>query len=211
MFRLQSEARGEQTALIDEMIGNQKVVQAFGHEKDAMEQFGEINERLRKYSLRAIFFSSITNPSTRFVNSLVYTGVGVTGALAAISGRMTVGQLTAFLSYANQYTCLLYTSKAAMIFVVAIPMLSVVVFGIMIWTMPLYRRVQGALDKVLGLTRENLTGVRVIRAFCLEEQEQTHFREKNERLTDMQKFVGKISGLMNPLTYICLLYTSRCV
>lgn len=92
--------------------------------------------------------------------------------------------------------------KAAMIFVVAIPMLSVVVFGIMIWTMPLYRRVQGALDKVLGLTRENLTGVRVIRAFCLEEQEQTHFREKNEHLTDMQKFVGKISGLMNPLTYI---------
>ena len=92
--------------------------------------------------------------------------------------------------------------KAAMIFVVAIPMLSVVVFGIMIWTMPLYRRVQGALDKVLGLTRENLTGVRVIRAFCLEEQEQTHFCEKNERLTDMQKFVGKISGLMNPLTYI---------
>ena len=92
--------------------------------------------------------------------------------------------------------------KAAMIFVVAIPMLSVVVFGIMIWTMPLYRRVQGALDKVLGLTRENLTGVRVIRAFCLEEQEQAHFREKNECLTDMQKFVGKISGLMNPLTYI---------
>lgn len=92
--------------------------------------------------------------------------------------------------------------KAAMIFVIAIPMLSVVVFGIMIWTMPLYRRVQGALDKVLGLTRENLTGVRVIRAFCLEEQEQTHFREKNECLTDMQKFVGKISGLMNPLTYI---------
>ena len=104
MFRLQSEARGEQTALIDEMIGNQKVVQAFGHEKDAMEQFGDINERLSKYSLRAIFFSSITNPSTRFVNSLVYTGVGVTGALAAISGRMTVGQLTAFLNYANQYT-----------------------------------------------------------------------------------------------------------
>ncbi len=93
--------------------------------------------------------------------------------------------------------------KAAMIFVVAIlVMLSVVVFGIMIWTMPLYRRVQGAIDKVLGLTRENLTGVRVIRAFCLEEQEQAHFREKNECLTDMQKFVGKISGLMNPLTYI---------
>ena len=92
--------------------------------------------------------------------------------------------------------------KAALIFVVAIPMLSVVVFGIMLWTMPLYRRVQGSLDKVLGLTRENLTGVRVIRAFCLEEQEQKDFREKNERLTDMQKFVGKISGLMNPLTYI---------
>ena len=92
--------------------------------------------------------------------------------------------------------------KAALIFVVAIPMLSVVVFGIMIWTMPLYRRVQSALDKVLGLTRENLTGVRVIRAFCLEEQEQRDFCDKNERLTDMQKFVGKISGLMNPLTYI---------
>lgn len=104
MFRLQSEARGEQTALIDEMIGNQKVVQAFGHEKDAMEQFGEINERLRKYSLRAIFFSSITNPSTRFVNSLVYTGVGVTGALAAISGRMTVGTANCIFKLANQYT-----------------------------------------------------------------------------------------------------------
>ena len=107
-----------------------------------------------------------------------------------------------FIVFGAMFMAFTVDVKAAMIFVVAIPMLSVVVFGIMIWTMPLYRRVQGALDKVLGLTRENLTGVRVIRAFCLEEQEQTHFREKNERLTDMQKFVGKISGLMNPLTYI---------
>lgn len=104
MFRKQSETRGEQTALIDEMIGNQKVVQAFGHEQKTMDRFDEINGRLQKYSLRAIFFSSITNPSTRFVNSLVYTGVGITGALAAVSGRMSVGQLTCFLSYANQYT-----------------------------------------------------------------------------------------------------------
>ena len=104
MFRKQSETRGEQTALIDEMIGNQKVVQAFGHEQKAMDRLDEINGRLQKYSLRAIFFSSITNPSTRFVNSLVYTGVGITGALAAVSGRMSVGQLTCFLSYANQYT-----------------------------------------------------------------------------------------------------------
>lgn len=104
MFHLQSETRGEQTALIDEMIGGQKVVQAFGYEDKAMERFDEINGRLEKYSLRAIFFSSITNPSTRFVNSLVYTGVGLTGALAAVSGRLTVGQLSCFLSYANQYT-----------------------------------------------------------------------------------------------------------
>lgn len=104
MFRLQSETRGEQTALIDEMIGNQKVVQAFGHEKEALERFDEINEKLGKYSLRAIFFSSITNPATRFVNSLVYTGVGLTGALSAIGGRISVGQLSCFLSYANQYT-----------------------------------------------------------------------------------------------------------
>ena len=104
MFRKQSETRGKQTALIEEMIGNQKVVQAFGHEQKAMDRFDEINGRLQKYSLRAIFFSSITNPSTRFVNSLVYTGVGITGALAAVSGRMSVGQLTCFLSYANQYT-----------------------------------------------------------------------------------------------------------
>ena len=104
MFKAQSEARGEQTALIDEMIGNQKIVQAFGQEKDAIEKFDEINGRLQTCSLKAIFFSSITNPSTRFVNSLVYTGVGIFGALAAINGRLTVGQLSSFLSYANQYT-----------------------------------------------------------------------------------------------------------
>ncbi|HIR28221.1 MAG TPA: ABC transporter ATP-binding protein [Candidatus Choladousia intestinigallinarum] len=104
MFKLQSEARGEQTSLIDEMIGNQKVVQAYGQEKNIEKRFDEINGRLGKYSLRAIFFSSITNPSTRFVNSLVYTGVGFTGALSAVAGAMTVGQLSAFLSYANQYT-----------------------------------------------------------------------------------------------------------
>ncbi len=105
MFRMQSETRGEQTALIDEMIGNQKVVQAFGHEDEALESFDDINERLGKYSLKAIFFSSTTNPSTRFVNSLVYTGVGITGALTAISNpAFTVGMLSCFLSYANQYT-----------------------------------------------------------------------------------------------------------
>ena len=104
MFRLQSETRGEQTGLIDEMIGNQKVVQAFGRGKDVTEKFDEINERLRDASLRATFFSSITNPATRFVNSLVYTGVGITGAFAVVGGMLTVGQLSSFLSYANQYT-----------------------------------------------------------------------------------------------------------
>lgn len=104
MFKLQSETRGEQTALIDEMVGNQKVVQAFCQEENALDRFDEINGRLQKCSLKAIFFSSITNPATRFVNSLVYTGVGVTGALAAISGSLSVGQLASFLSYANQYT-----------------------------------------------------------------------------------------------------------
>ena len=104
MFKLQSETRGEQTALIDEMIGNQKVVQAFSHEDEALEKFDEINERLTKYSLRATFFSSITNPATRFVNSVVYAGVGLTGALVAIAGAITVGDLTCLLSYANQYT-----------------------------------------------------------------------------------------------------------
>ncbi len=104
MFRLQSETRGEQTALIDEMISNQKVVQAFSHEDETLEQFDEINERLEKCSLKAIFFSSITNPSTRFINSVVYAAVGLTGALAAIGGSITVGGLSCFLSYANQYT-----------------------------------------------------------------------------------------------------------
>ncbi len=104
MFKLQSQTRGEQTALIDEMIGNQKVVQAFGHEKEALNKFDEINERLADCSLKAIFYSSITNPSTRFVNSLVYTGVGIFGALSAINGGISVGQLFTFLSYANQYT-----------------------------------------------------------------------------------------------------------
>ena len=104
MFKLQSETRGEQTALINEMIGNQKVVQAFSHEDEALEKFDEINGRLEKYSLRAIFFSSLTNPCTRFVNSLVYTGVALTGALSALRGGISIGQLTCFLSYANQYT-----------------------------------------------------------------------------------------------------------
>ena len=104
MFKLQSVTRGEQTGLIDETIGNIKVVQAFGHEKASMEQFDEINGRLQKASLRAIFFSSLVNPSTRFVNSVVYAGVGLSGALIAISGGITVGNLTSFLNYANQYT-----------------------------------------------------------------------------------------------------------
>jgi len=104
MFKLQSETRGELTALIDEMLGNQKIVQAFGHEDEAQKQFEEINERLRGYSLKATFFSSITNPSTRFVNGLVYASVGVAGAFAAVKGLLSVGQLSSFLSYANQYT-----------------------------------------------------------------------------------------------------------
>lgn len=104
MFKKQSAARGEQTALIDEMIGGQKVVKAYGQEKKVQERFDEINGRLSRYSLRAIFFSSITNPATRFVNSLVYTGVGLTGAFAVVRTAMTVGQLSAFLAYANQYT-----------------------------------------------------------------------------------------------------------
>ncbi len=104
MFQLQSQTRGELTSLVDEMVGNEKVVQAFGYEDDAQVRFEEINERLRKYSLRAIFFSSITNPSTRFVNSMVYASVGVAGAFAAIRGILSVGQLSIFLSYANQYT-----------------------------------------------------------------------------------------------------------
>ena len=104
MFKLQTVTRGEQTGLIDETIGNIKVVRAFGHEKASMEQFDEINERLQSASLRAIFFSSLVNPCTRFVNSVVYAGVGLTGALIAIGGGISVGNLTSFLNYANQYT-----------------------------------------------------------------------------------------------------------
>ena len=107
MFKLRSETRGAQTALIDEMIGGQNVVQAFGREAQTLSEFDRINGDLQKYTLRAIFFSSITNPSTRFVNSLVYAGVAIFGALAAATGgagAITVGQLTMFLSYANQYT-----------------------------------------------------------------------------------------------------------
>ena len=104
MFRLQTVTRGEQTGLIDENIGNIKVVRAFGHEASSMEQFDEINGRLQKASLRAIFFSSLVNPCTRFVNSVVYAGVGLTGALIAMTGGISVGNLTTFLNYANQYT-----------------------------------------------------------------------------------------------------------
>ena len=106
MFRLQSVTRGEQTALIDETVGGIKLVRSFGHEAQSLEQFDEINERLEKVSLRAIFFSSLTNPCTRFVNSVVYAGVGLTGALMCIGGAggFTVGNLTSFLNYANQYT-----------------------------------------------------------------------------------------------------------
>lgn len=103
MFSLQSKTRGEQTAFIDEMVGNQKVVQAFAHESENLEKFDEINERLEKCSLRAAFFSSLTNPGTRFINSLVYAGVALVGALSAVGGGITVGGLTCFLSYANQY------------------------------------------------------------------------------------------------------------
>ncbi len=104
MFKLQSQTRGEQTAFVEEMIGGQKVVSAFSREEDSLKEFDEINERYEKCSLKAIFFSSLTNPSTRFVNSIVYAGVGLTGALAAVSGAITVGGLSCFLSYANQYT-----------------------------------------------------------------------------------------------------------
>ena len=106
MFKLQSVTRGEQTALIDETIGNMKLVRAFGYEKASMEKFDEVNDRLEKASLRAIFFSSLTNPCTRFVNSVVYAGVGLSGALLCVSGvgGFTVGNLTSFLNYANQYT-----------------------------------------------------------------------------------------------------------
>lgn len=103
-FKAQSEARAKMTSLVDEMVGNQKVVQAFGYGKRAVDQLDAVNQHLQKVSLQAIFFSSITNPSTRFVNGLVYTGVSIVGAFTAISGGITVGQLSCFLSYANQYT-----------------------------------------------------------------------------------------------------------
>jgi len=104
MFKQQSEARGEQTGLIEEMIGNQKIVKAFSQEESVKKQFAEINDKLEGYSLKAIFFSSITNPATRFVNSLVYAAVGIFGAFVAIRGGISVGRLSCFLSYANQYT-----------------------------------------------------------------------------------------------------------
>ncbi len=104
MFQLQSRTRGEQTAFVEEMIGNAKVVKAFGHADESMETFEEINQRLQKCSLKAIFYSSLTNPCTRFVNSIVYACVALTGAFAVLSGNMTVGILSCFLNYANQYT-----------------------------------------------------------------------------------------------------------
>lgn len=104
MFKLQSVTRGEQTAFIDEMIGNQKVVQAYGREDETLEQFDEINGRLEKYSLRAVFFSSLTNPSTRFVNNIVYAVITVVGAIIVVGGGISVGDLTCLLNYANQYT-----------------------------------------------------------------------------------------------------------
>ena len=103
MFQKQSEIRGEQTAFIEEMVGNQKVVKAFSHEDENLEKFGKINDQLEKCTLKATFFSSLTNPGTRFVNSLVYAGVALVGALLAANGAITVGALTCFLSYANQY------------------------------------------------------------------------------------------------------------
>ena len=103
-FKTQSEIRGSQTALIDEMIGNQKIVQAFSYENNTSERFDKINEKLTKASVKAVFFSSLTNPTTRFINSLIYAAVGLTGALSVINGGLSVGGLTCFLSYANQYT-----------------------------------------------------------------------------------------------------------
>lgn len=104
MFQLQSKTRGEMTSLVEEMVGNQKIVQAFGYEEEAKERFDAINQRLQSCSVKAIFFSSLTNPSTRFINGLVYAGVGIFGAISAIQGRITVGKLSSFLNYANQYT-----------------------------------------------------------------------------------------------------------
>ena len=104
MFQKQSATRGAMTSLVDELVGNQKIVQTFGYEEDAIERFGAINKELQKYSVKAIFFSSISNPATRFVNGLVYAGVGIFGAFLCIQGKISVGQLSCFLTYANQYT-----------------------------------------------------------------------------------------------------------
>jgi len=104
MFRFQAEARGELTSLVEELVGNQRIVQAFSYEESAQERFTVMNEKLKVYSTKAVFFSAVTNPATRFVNGLVYTGVGIFGAFSAINGRITVGQLSCFLNYANQYT-----------------------------------------------------------------------------------------------------------
>ncbi len=104
MFKKQSETRGKMTALVEEMVGNQKIVKAFGYESRAEECFEDVNQELRKYGMRAIFYSSLTNPCTRFVNNLVYIGVGIFGAFSAINGNLTIGQLSCFLTYANQYT-----------------------------------------------------------------------------------------------------------
>mgnify|MGYP000927228431 CR=1 FL=1 len=104
MFQLQSKTRGDMTSLVEEMVGNQKIVQAFSYEEEAKDRFDEINIRLQKCSVKAIFFSSLTNPSTRFINGLVYAGVGIFGAISTIQGRLSVGQLSSFLNYANQYT-----------------------------------------------------------------------------------------------------------
>ncbi len=103
-FQSQSTVRGKQTALVNEMIEGQKVVQAFGHEAESLTAFDEVNGRLQNVSLKAIFFSSMTNPATRFVNNIVYAGVGLVGAMYAVRGGITIGQLSVFLSYANQYT-----------------------------------------------------------------------------------------------------------
>lgn len=104
LFRLQSEIRGEMTSLVEEMVGNQKVVKAFSYEKEAGNRFNEINDRLNECGVRALFFSALTNPCTRFVNGLVYAGVGIFGAVSALNGRISIGQLSCFLTYANQYT-----------------------------------------------------------------------------------------------------------
>ena len=176
-------------------------------------------------SITAQFFAAraATGFSTRLrhalfshIQSLSYTEMDTVGTSTLIT-RMTsdINQVQSgvnlvlrlflrspFIVFGAMIMAFTVDATAAWIFVVAIPLLSVVVFGIMLWTMPLYKRVQSALDGVLRLTRENLSGVRVIRAFKKEEEERAHFREQNEKLTGLQKFVGRISGLMNPVTYV---------